>query len=135
MRQHFSGLLKRSPGERFEQRFLQHQEGGRTHSYPKRILFILGGMIITVAGCILWLIPFLPGLGTPIILIGLSLIAQESLWFSKLLDKFELQVRRIFARFRCWWKKRFYSKENFVFDIGIVYSCVSCDSFLLMSLL
>jgi hypothetical protein len=110
MRQHFSGLLKGSPGERFEQRFLHHQEG-RTHSYPKRILFILGGMIITVAGCILWLIPFLPGLGTPIIIIGLSLIAQESLWLSKLMDKFELQVRRMFALFQYWWKNTSIQKK------------------------
>jgi len=64
-------------------------------------MFIGGGMLVTAAG--VFFLPA-PGPGTVIIIIGLGLIAQESLRLSIFLDKLELLVRALTDNAQKWWK-------------------------------
>ena len=61
----------------------------------KRCAFFAAGIVLTLVGvCFL----ALPGPGLPILVVGLALIAQESVTMARLLDRTELRLRR-------WWKK------------------------------
>jgi uncharacterized protein (TIGR02611 family) len=93
-------LIEAPPGKRFEQEYWRRQKT-RNRTFLKKALFIGGGIIVTVAGIIE--LP-LPGPGTVIMIAGLGLIAQESLWLSKLLDKAELLIRRLIDWGQEWWK-------------------------------
>gem|GEM_PF-385598 len=100
VKQDFRALLEAPPGKRFQQQFHRRQQS-REHKFLKRIMFIGGGMLVTAAG--VFFLPA-PGPGTVIIIIGLGLIAQESLRLSIFLDKLELLVRALTDNAQKWWK-------------------------------
>jgi uncharacterized protein (TIGR02611 family) len=101
IKQHFQPLLEGEPGERFQQQFHQRRED-RKNPIIKKFLFIGGGLIVTAAGIIE--LP-LPGPGTVIIIIGLGLLAQESLRLSKFLDWLEVELWTTLDQSQDWWKR------------------------------
>ncbi len=68
----------------------------------QKFLFIGGGLIVIVAGIIA--LP-LPGPGTLIIIIGLGLLAQESLRLSRFLDWLEVELRAVLNQSKNWWER------------------------------
>lgn len=77
------------PGERFCRQYHRRQKA-RQHIL-NRILFIGVGLVCMVFGILML---FTPGPGIFLLFLGWGLIAQESLWLAKQLDKLELILRR-----------------------------------------
>lgn len=77
------------PGERFYRQYHRRQEARET--VLNRVLFIGVALVFLIIGIIFI---FTPGPGLLFIFVGLGLIAQESLWLSKALDKLEVYLRR-----------------------------------------
>jgi len=86
-------IIHSSPGRRFQERYrrMHSKESGAW----KRCAYFAAGIVLTVIG-VLFLA--MPGPGIPILVVGLALIAQESVSLARLLDRTEVRVRR-------WWKK------------------------------
>jgi uncharacterized protein (TIGR02611 family) len=101
IKQHFQALLGDAPGKRFQRQFWR-QKQDRNHPFLKKVLFIGGGVLVIAAGIVA--LP-LPGPGTVIIIIGLGLLAQESLRLSKFLDWLEIKGRKMLSRSKNYWEK------------------------------
>jgi len=84
-----------SPGKRFLERYQRMREakGGAW----KRCAFVCGGVLLCLTGIFFLAVP---GPGLPILAIGLALIAQESAWMARFLDKSELRLRALWASYR-----------------------------------
>ena len=90
------------PGRRFQQQFRDRQQ---FRSGPvRKALIIAGGILVAVAG-IFFL--FAPGPGIIILLIGASMIAQESFLAARAFDRIEIHLRRFLRqRFDAWRRPR-----------------------------
>src|ERR1051325_5724853 len=84
-------LKQASPGERF-QRVYRHRRKS-AHGIARKTLSIVVGIVVILAGVVLL---FIPGPGLLMILIGAVLIARQSLVAARILDRTELQLRKIF---------------------------------------
>lgn len=81
--------LKSAPaGARFEQRYRRYSASGGP---LRRWLRLLLGVLVCLAGVVFLAIP---GPGLLILLVGALLIAEQSLWMARLLDRLELRLRR-----------------------------------------
>ena len=67
-----------------------------------RIVVVTLGLMLIVGGAILLVIP---GPGLLVIAFGGGLLAQESLWIAKALDRMELALRKLHRSGRRFWKK------------------------------
>jgi hypothetical protein len=87
-----------NPGQRFQQEFSRRQ--GASRSPIQKALFIVGGLLLMVAG---FLFLFIPGPGLVFILIGGFLIAQQSLVAARVLDWTEIRLRKLLTwSLRAW---------------------------------
>lgn len=87
-----------TPGQRFQKRYAQHRKSA--HGILLRIFFSGAGLLLVAAG--IFFLPA-PGPGLVIVVLGASLLAQESLWVARVLDGTELILRNMYARsVRCW---------------------------------
>ena len=85
------------PGRRFQERYRRmHAEGA---SAWKRCALFCAGIVLTLVGVFFLAVP---GPGIPILVIGLALIAQESVTLARWLDRTEVRLRRAWKR----WRKR-----------------------------
>jgi hypothetical protein len=80
------------PGHRFKERYYQKQRSPR--SIVRKILVTAAGALIFAVG--IFLLAF-PGPGTILLIIGASLIAEESLLAARALDWLEVRLRSLFA--------------------------------------
>jgi hypothetical protein len=85
-----------TPGRRFYERYKRKQEA--KGSAWKRCAFVCGGILICLAGIFFLAVP---GPGLLILAVGLALIAQESAWLARLLDRAEIRLRKLLKRFSC----------------------------------
>jgi hypothetical protein len=99
-------LAKERPGHRFEARYRHIQRSGSGHN---RALTLAAGIALTVAGLVLLLVP---GPGSLLIVLGAALLAEESLIAARLLDRLEVQVRRLSDWARTKWR-RFSTAQRF----------------------
>lgn len=83
-------------GERFQRRY--HRRAG-SRSRGRLRMFIAAGLgaLMVLAGVLMLV---LPGPGLLVIALGMALIAEESLWASRLLDRLDLWIERRFLRMR-----------------------------------
>jgi hypothetical protein len=84
------------PGERFE-RLHESREAIGWKSYLPTIvgvLLLLGGIVLL----------FIPGPGLLLIAFGAGLVARQSLSLARMLDRLELQLRRLARNLRRLWK-------------------------------
>lgn len=88
------------PGKRFRRQYRRRQASRK--SIAGKIVLIGLGVIIVVVGVVM--LPA-PGPGTLVVFLGLGLIAQESLYLSVLLDKFEVWLRKTLNILLSIWKK------------------------------
>ena len=86
-----------STGERFE-RLYEARKGQKA----SRLVFLVLGLLLLVGGVVLLVIP---GPGLPLIAFGVALLAQQSLWLARLLDRLEPVLRRLASRGKSLWKK------------------------------
>ncbi len=87
----FKDIKEDLPGKRFRRQYRRRKKarksmGGKIALIGVGVMIIVGGIIMLPA----------PGPGMLIIFLGLGLIAQESLWLSIMLDKFELKLRSLY---------------------------------------
>jgi uncharacterized protein (TIGR02611 family) len=80
------------PGRRFQDHHHYYQRGYGRKSYLRVLLRIFWGLLVVVGGFIA--VPG-PGPGWLIILLGLGVIAGESLSFARSVDRFEVSLRRL----------------------------------------
>jgi uncharacterized protein (TIGR02611 family) len=80
------------PGHRFQDHHHRCQRAYRSRSYFRGLFGIAWGLLVVVGGVIA--VPA-PGPGWLIILLGLGVIAGESLFFACWIDRVELRMRRL----------------------------------------
>jgi uncharacterized protein (TIGR02611 family) len=78
------------PGHRFQDHHHRCQRASRSRSYLRGLFGIAWGLLLVVGGVIA--VPA-PGPGWLIILLGLGVIARESLFFARSIDRVELSMR------------------------------------------
>ncbi len=80
------------PGHRFQDHHHRYQRGYRSRSYLRGLFGIVWGLLVVVVGVIA--VPG-PGPGWLIILLGLGMIAGESLSFARSIDWVEVRLRQL----------------------------------------
>ena len=78
------------PGHRFQDHHHRYQRAYRSRSYFRGLFGIAWGLLVVAGGIIA--VPA-PGPGWLIILLGLGVIAGESLFFARSIDRVELSMR------------------------------------------
>ena len=79
------------PGHRFQERYRRQQ--AREHGWrdPRRLFFVVGGLVVTIGSLVLGA---LPGPGTLTFFLGLAMIAGEFYPVARLLDWAEVRARK-----------------------------------------
>lgn len=115
MKQHWRQLAAARPGQRFQQRYARRQRAQR--SAIATSLRMIGGVLLVVVGLIM--LPA-PGPGTLIVLLGASLIAQDSRTAARTLDWLELEIRRGTSKaLRMWYRAAAPVKAAAIFTAGV----------------
>ena len=89
-------LRENPPGRRFQARYSYRRFESSSPTWKKVLIVALGIALIPI-GMALW---FLPGPGWLTIFAGLALLAGQSKWISRLLDRTEVWLRKMIARLR-----------------------------------
>lgn len=90
-------LARERPGERFTRYYKRHRQDGK-RSRTARTLYSVLGWTLTAVGLVFTLLPVLPGF--VLIVPGLAIVAVQSNWAARALDRLEVAVRRVTARVR-----------------------------------
>jgi uncharacterized protein (TIGR02611 family) len=94
-------LKESRPGQRFQDHHYRHQhQDGRGRSSFQVIFTVVGGVMVVGGGLVA--VPG-PGPGWLIILLGLVIIAGESLSFARFADRAEIKLRRLARRVAAVW--------------------------------
>ena len=101
LRQQWQAFKTKPSGERFVATYREHRQA-RPAAWIGWVCWIVG-LLLTLVGLVL--MPA-PGPGTLIVLLGLSLIARESLSLARVLDAGERRLRPLLMRLRQWWRRR-----------------------------
>jgi hypothetical protein len=89
------------PGERFRNRYHQHQKSKNRGLGPMILRFILAGLSLAIG----FVLVFIPGPAVVFFLIAGALLAADWLPVARLLDWGEVHVRRIWARVKKIWDR------------------------------
>ncbi len=103
LQEHWRDFKASKPGRRFQDMHERHGQAGRRAAGMRRYVLIGLGVVLSVVGVLL--LP-VPGPGSVVILVGVIVIARESLIVARLLDRVELVLRPAFLRVRRWWRRR-----------------------------
>jgi hypothetical protein len=79
------------PGHRFQERYRRRQQSERGWRDPRRIFYVVGGVIVAVGSLVLGV---LPGPQTLTFLVGVGMIASEGRPVARLLDWAEVRARK-----------------------------------------
>src|SRR5215218_2132892 len=90
MRDGWRRFTASKPGHRFRARYRRNQRSGQGSSALRKVLVIVGGIIIVVASLLLAPLPG-PGWGT--LILGLVILAGELLILARFLDRAEIKLR------------------------------------------
>jgi len=96
LKKHWRTFRDATPGKRFEK---LHE--ARTDSPPPIVFYAIGAILL--AGGVVLL--FIPGPGLLLIAFGGALIARQSPWLAKRLDRLELVLRRLARRAAASWRR------------------------------
>ena len=80
------------PGHRFQDRYRRQQASEHGGRDPRRLFYVVGGLIIAVGSL---LFGVLPGPGTLTFFVGLGMIAGEFRLVARLLDWVEVRTRKL----------------------------------------
>lgn len=94
LRDHWRTFRADPAGERFQRR---HRRHAARSGLPRKVLVILAGLALIVLGLAMIV---LPGPGLLAILVGAGLLAEESLFAARLLDRIDLAISRRVERWR-----------------------------------
>ena len=102
MRDGWRRFTASKPGHRFRARYRRHQRSGQGSSALRKVLVIVGGIVVVVTSLLLAPLPG-PGWGT--VLVGLIIIAGEILIVARFLDRAETKLRRPARRAKVVWAR------------------------------
>jgi hypothetical protein len=88
------------PGHRFRDRYRRHRRSGQGRFALRKVLLIVGGIVVVVASLLLAPLPG-PGWGT--FLVGLVILAGELLILARFLDRAEMKLRGPVRRAKVVW--------------------------------
>lgn len=97
LRRQWKLFLESPPGRRFQDFHDRRHKRRGTRGAGRKKWFMIGGIVIAVAG--LALLP-LPGPGSIVLAAGLMLVAQESITMARLLDFLDKKRARLMSRAR-----------------------------------
>ena len=80
------------PGHRFQDRYRRRQESEHGWKDPRRLFYVVGGLVVAVGSLVLGV---LPGPGTLTFFVGLGMIAGEFRPIARLLDWAEVRARKL----------------------------------------
>ena len=95
--EHWRLFERAAPGTRFEK-----LHDARTGSAALRVVVTILGVLLAAGGVVLL---FVPGPGLLLIAFGAGLLAQQSRWLAKRLDRIEILLRRLAGRGRAFWNQ------------------------------
>lgn len=113
MRREWQAFRRDPPGHRFCNHLKRMREAG---SGKLRALSVGLGVLLLAGGVVLL---FIPGPGLIIIVFGLALLAGESRWLARHLDRAEPHVRRWHAALRRWWGRRGWPARIALIALGL----------------
>jgi len=94
-RENWRRFKEAMPGRRFQEHHYRHQQSSSGRSYLRVFFGIAGGLLVVAGGVVA--VPG-PGPGWLIILLGLAMVAGESLVLARLLDRVEMRLRSLAGR-------------------------------------
>lgn len=97
VKEHWRLFERAAPGTRFEK-----LHDARAGSAVLRVVVTILGILLVAGGVVLL---FIPGPGLLLIAFGAGLLAQESRWLARRLDRMEVLLRRQARRARSFWKR------------------------------
>jgi hypothetical protein len=97
LKEHWRLFELATPGKRFEK-----LNEARSISPAPRIAVAILGILLVTAGVVLL---FIPGPGLLLIAFGAGLLAQQSRWLARGLDRLELLLRRLAKSSHTFWKR------------------------------
>jgi uncharacterized protein (TIGR02611 family) len=106
------------PGHRFQDHHRRQQQGSDGRSYLRIFFGIIGGFLVVVGGVVA--VPG-PGPGWLIILLGLAMLAGESLVLARLLDRLEVRMRGLTRRVAGTWRT-----SPALVKVSIVVAILAC---------
>ena len=95
LKKHWRTFRDAKPGKRFEKLHARSAS-------PPPIVFYAAGAVLLAGGVVLL---YIPGPGLLLIAFGGALIARQSLWLAKRLDRLELLLRRFARKARSAWRR------------------------------
>ncbi len=95
LREHWRHFSARPAGRRFQMRWRANRE--KPAGLARKLLLMGLGSLLLLAGTAMLV---LPGPGVLVMIIGAALIAQESLFAARLLDRLDQWLARMFQRWR-----------------------------------
>jgi Flp pilus assembly protein TadB len=123
-------LFKASkPGHRFQERYRRRQEKQRGWRDPRKLFYVIGGLIIALGSLIL---EVLPGPGTLMFFLGLGMIAGEFLPVARLLDWAEVQAKELGRWVEGVWRSSAGGKTLVVSMAAICVAAVLYSAYILL---
>ncbi len=92
VKQEWQSFKRDKPGRRFQNRYRRQQAREQGWRDPRRLFFVVGGLVIAVVSLVLGM---LPGPGTLTFFLGLAMIAGEFYPVARLLDWAEVRARKL----------------------------------------
>ncbi len=102
MKESWRSFEASNPGHRFQDRYRRRQE--REHGWrdPRRLFYVVGGLVLAVGSLLLGV---LPGPGTLTFFLGLGMIAGEFRPVARLLDWAEVRARELGGWVKGIWRR------------------------------
>jgi Flp pilus assembly protein TadB len=117
------------PGYRFQERYRRRQESEHGWRDPRRLFYVVGGLILAIGSLVLGL---LPGPGMLTFFVGLAMIAGEFRPVARLLDWAEVWARVFAKRVRVIWRSSAAGKALVVVVAAILVGAVLYVAYLLL---
>lgn len=122
LRRQWRDLRKGRPGHRFQERYKRNRKGGEGRSWIRRFLQPAIAVLILLAGIVLCIIP---GPGLPLVLVGLTLLAQRSRSIARAMDWCEVKLRMLITWGKGWWTQASFAARNLAL---VMAACVAAGA-------
>jgi hypothetical protein len=117
------------PGHRFQDRYRRRQEGEHGWTDPRRLFYVLGGLILALGSLAFGI---LPGPGMLTFFVGMGMIAGEFRPVARLLDWAEVRAREFGRLVRGIWRSSAAGKLLVVLVGAICVAAVLWVAYLLL---
>ncbi len=129
MKESWRSFEASNPGHRFQDRYRRRQE--REHGWrdPRRLFYVVGGLVLAVGSLLLGV---LPGPGTLTFFLGLGMIAGEFRPVARLLDWAEVRARELGRWVKGIWRSSAAGKASVFAVTAICLAAVLYIAYLLL---